>query len=237
MGKLLKFNLRNIFHNKLIYICFALSVLLNQAFSFISALLQGTNNLKIFPQIVTMIADEPSLISILFIVIFCCYDFSEDTTKNIIARGYSRTQLLFSKYISSLIGVFAMILASSLLTFILYIKNGFGYDASMVYPLLKNIVAIIAYVILYATIALLLEKNGVAISTVVLLPIFIPLILVAIDSNLKLHISKFWLDNVANTFDKNPTLGNLGLTVLYYLVYIVIFILIGTQLFRKKEIK
>jgi len=36
---------------------------------------------------------------------------------------------------------------------------------------------------------------------------------------------------------KKPTLNNLGLSIVYYVVYIVIFIVIGTQVLKRKEIK
>jgi len=37
---------------------------------------------------------------------FSCLDHSEGTAKNIIGRGFTRWQLLISKYIANIIGVF-----------------------------------------------------------------------------------------------------------------------------------
>ena len=51
---------------------------------------------------------EVSIIGMLFITIFCTFDFSEGTTKNIIGRGYSRIKLLISKYIGSFIGIITL---------------------------------------------------------------------------------------------------------------------------------
>ena len=238
MNKLIKLHLRNVFHNKLFYVCLGLTLLMSPILTFIgSTNSTNTETLKVFPQIMSFLSNEVGLMSIIFITLFCCFDFNEGTTKNIVARGYTRTQLLFSKYTVSLIGIFTMYIITTLLTFILFIKNGIGYESSMLYPLINSIVGIIAYTIFYATMSYLLEKNGSAIIACLFVPTIIPAILGLIDSKLNLSISKIWIDNVSSKFITNPTLSNLGLSILFYVIYIVLFIIIGIKLLKKKEIK
>ncbi|MBQ6476900.1 MAG: hypothetical protein IJI43_00460 [Bacilli bacterium] len=45
------------------------------------------------------------------------------------------------------------------------------------------------------------------------------------------------MEHGTDLFDKKPTLDNLGISILYYLIYIIIFIVIGTQILKRKEIK
>ena len=236
MGKLIKSQLRLVFHNKLFYICLAL-IALDPIMSFTGIFSSATKNSLVFPSIVTFIGGQVSTISLIFVVIFCCYDFSDGTTKNIIGRGYTKTQLLLSKYIVSLIGLFAIYAIVCVLYFILFIKNGFGFQSNLVYPLIDSLVGIVAYTVLYGTIAFLIEKNGYGIVACLFLPTIISIGLGIIDSKLKWNLSDFWMNAGSIKFTTNPTLGNLSISILYYVVYIVIFIIVGTQVLKNREIK
>ena len=238
MSKLIKLQIRNVFHNKLFYVCLGLTLLMVPIFTAIGSFNSADiEPLKVFPQITAFLSNELGLMSIIFIALFCCFDFNEGTTKNIIARGYTKTELLFSKYIVSFIGVFTIYIITALVTYMLFIKNGLGYESNMLYPFINNIVRIVAYTVFCATISFVIEKNGSAIIACLFVPTIIPTILDLIDSKLNLSIGKLWIDNVSSKFILNPTVQNLGLSVLFYVIYIVLFIIIGTQLLKKKEIK
>ena len=237
MIKLLKLQLRNVYHNKLFYICLILLLIPVIAMKFVGNLIPNMEPIKVFPEIIDFLKGEPALISIIFIILFTCLEFSEGTAKNIIARGYTKMQLLFSKYIVSLIGLFIMYIIASIIIFILFINNGIGFESNMGYMLINSIVGIIAFTIMYSTIAFLLEKNGASIIACLIVPNMIPLVLAFFDSKLKLNISDFWIDNVSNKFIDNPTLGNLSLSIIYYVIYIIIFIVIAKLVLNKKEIK
>lgn len=236
MNKLLKLQLRNVFHNKLFYVCLALTAL-TPIITFIGEITVTKTKTMVFPEIISFISGELSLISEIFIALFACFDFNEGTTKNIIARGYTRLQLLVSKYIAIFVSLFTMYIITSLLIFILFIRNGMGFDPNMLSVLLISIIGICATAIFYSTIAFLLEKNSSAIIATLCIPMFIPLITLLLDSNLKLDIGKFWIENVSNIFIKNQTLANFGLSTLIYGVYIFVVLFIGTKLLNKKEIK
>ena len=238
MKRLIKLQLRNVYHSKLFYVCLGLTLILPMLTVFINKLnIPGIKADKVFPEIIGFLSDELSIISIVFVALFCCFDFNEKTTKNIIARGYTKTKLLFSKYIVSLIALFSMYIMTSLLIFILFFNKGIGFDENTILLLLNNIIKIIALTIFFATLSFLLEKNGSAIIACIFIPNIVPLLLGAIDSYLKLNTTNFWITNLSNTFIKNPTLSNFGLSSLYYLIYIVVIIFIGIELLKKKEIK
>ena len=234
MNRIIKLQFRNLFHSKLFYVCMGLTLLLNVGLSFLEP---GASTTKVLPQITSFMSSELSIISVIFVSLFSCLDFNEGTTKNIIARGYTRTQLLFSKFITILSGLLIMYLAAAILLFIMYIKNGLGYDSSFLYTLINSVVSIIAYTIFYSTISFILEKSGTSIITCLFVPNIINLVLGIIDSKLKMNISNYWIDNISNNFLKAKTLPNLTSSTIFYIIYIIIIIALGTQILKKKEIK
>ena len=237
MNKLVRLQLRNVFHNKLFYVCLGLNLLMSPIMSFIGSLVVKTNPPKVFSEIITFISSEVGIISTIFIALFCCFNFNDGTTKNIIARGYTRLQLLFSKYIACLVGLFVMYIITALVIFVLFAKNGIGFESNMSYLLLNASIEIIAFTIFFATMSFILEKNGSAIIACLIVPNIIPLLLGLIDAKMKTNISDFWLSSLSNKIIANPTLGTLGLSALYYLIYIVLFVIIGAHLLKRKEIK
>ena len=135
MKNLIKLQFRNLFHNKLFYVCLIIT-LLSPILDFIAEIVipnipslaenilkDGIKYTKVFPEFIDFLSGGIGLIGKIFIALFCCFDFTEGTTKNIIARGYSKTQFLLSKYITTTIGLFIMYIITFFLTFILFIKN------------------------------------------------------------------------------------------------------------------
>ena len=54
----------------------------------------------------------------IFMAVFVCHDFSQQTIKNVYARGYQRTTVYFAKYFISLVATLLMVL--------LYLAYGFN---------------------------------------------------------------------------------------------------------------
>lgn len=237
MGRLIRLQLRNIFQGKLLYICLLLAILLGPIVTFLLELAFSDTGLKttVFDQILSLLSI--GIVETIFIALVSCNDFSEGTTKNIIGRGYTRTQLIFSKYIAIFISLMFMYLINILVTFLLLSKNGIGYESIMSYELINSFVGIIAFIVFYTTMAFILEKNGSAILACLFVPQIISTILMVIDSVTHVEVSKYWIDHGSEVFLDKPTLGNLGLSILYYVIYIVIFIIIGIQVLKRKEIK
>ena len=232
MNRLMKFQLRNIFHNKLFYVCLCINLLMGPIVNCIVS-----NKDTVFSQIMSFITGEVGIISMIFVALFCTFDFNDGTTKNIVARGYSKTKLFISKLLSSLIGLLAVYVVVILVTFVLFIKNGLGFESNMLLLLVNSIFSIIAYTVFYGTLAFLLEKNGSAIMACLFVPTVVTLLTGVMDSKLKLDISKFWIDNVSLKFLEKPILSNLTMPIILYVVYIVVFIFVGINLLKRKEIK
>ena len=232
MKRLLRLQLRNVFRSKLFYICLGLTLLGPIVESFLTKEAH-----QVFPSMVDFLSTEISFIGTIFIALFCCFDFNEGTTKNIIARGYTKTQLLLSKYIVSIIGLLTMYLGVFLLYAFLFFENGFGFQTNLLYSFINSIIGIIANVVFYGTISFLLEKNGAAIIACLFIPNLIPTALTLIDSKLKLNIGDYWMEAASSKFALNPTVGNLAISIIYYLIYIGIFTFVGIKVLKRKEIK
>lgn len=238
MNRLIKFQVRNMFKQKSFYVCLCLLILMGPILTFIGAFnTPNYETIKVIPQMVSLLSGEISLLSTIFIALFCCLDFNEGTTKNIIGRGYSRTQVLLSKYIVSLIGLFSFYIISFMVIFCLFGINGLGYENVMLYSIINSIFRIIAYTIFFSTISFILEKNGSAIIACLFAPSIIQTVLSLVDSKLKIDISKYWITNVSNEFLSNSSLANLNYSITFYIIYIVIFITLGISIIKKREIK
>lgn len=238
MNRLIKFQVRNMFKQKSFYVCLCLLILMGPILTFIGAFnTPNYETIKVMPQMVSLIAGEISLLSTIFIALFCCLDFNEGTTKNIIGRGYSRTQVLLSKYIVSLIGLFSFYIISFIVIFCLFGINGLGFENVMLYSIINSIFRIIAYTIFFSTISFILEKNGSAIIACLFAPSIIQTVLSLVDSKLKIDISKYWITNISNEFLNNSNLTNLNDSIIFYIIYIIIFIILGINIIKKREIK
>ncbi|MBR2248160.1 MAG: hypothetical protein IKG58_03815 [Bacilli bacterium] len=238
MKKLVKLQVRNIFHNKLFYVCLILTLLTTNVITFLVSLFgKNAQTATVCSQIINLFNSEVSIIGMLFITIFCTFDFSEGTTKNIIGRGYSRIKLLISKYIGSFIGIITIDLISVIFIFLLYAKNGIGWDPSIGLVIPFSIIKIIAFITIYATIAFVFEKTSIAIVTNTVLPNMITLLFGMSDTNLHTHMSKYWIENVGEKFASKATIANMGFPLIMYVIYIVLFVGVGMYLTNKKDIK
>ena len=237
MGRLIKLQLRNIFQGKLIYICLILMILLGPIATLLlgNALSNIISTSTICDEILSVLS--VGIIETIFIALVSCSDFNDGTTKNIIARGYTRNQLLFSKYIAILISLLFMHLVTILFVLILLFKNKFGYSTTFLYTFIEHIGSIIVFTIFYTTMSFLLEKNGTAILACLFVPQLITPILLLLKKLTHVNVIKLWIDHGSTLFLDKPTLNNLGIAILYYAVYTIIFIVIGTQILKRKEIK
>lgn len=238
MEKLLKFQLRNIFHNKLFYVCLLITILTDPITSFIMPFAIKTNQaIPALQYIINYLSSEPGIVNIIFITLFFTFDFTEGTIKNIIARGYSKNIYLISKYIAVFIGLITVYAIVSIIYFILFISNGLGYETTMFPVLIYAFFKIITYSIFYGTIAFIFEKNSSAIIANLFLPNIVLLVLVNLDSIFKLSINDYWLESIGTNFLKNPSFNGLINPILMFIVYIVLFIFVGNYFAKNKEIK
>lgn len=215
MGKLLRFEFRKLFQNKVFYICIAISIALFAITTATNVVLQQTLK-QVAEDTGTYLPDasftavdllkgffgssNASIITAILVVILVSGDYTNDITKNIYSKGYSRESLFIAKYIVSLIAVLILILAGMLISFFTgaVILDGIG-DMGKNYALsiVCIIIIAIAYHSFYFGISLLLKKTGGSIAICIIGPTLIYLLLLMADTFLKIDnfsFANYWLD-------------------------------------------
>ncbi len=252
MNRLLKLEFRRLFRRPSTYVCFAVLA----AMIFLSALISyvvfasDTSGKAVKPgaiaELVTAVSSGSAyLILGIFIPMFVCEDYQEGTIKNIYAKGYSRTQVFFAKYITSLFfgiaGVLIQMLLSFLLTLAFFGNMGQG-SGSVAGALIAQIVVMIGFISLFFTLSIILRKTGGAIALSIVSPLVMTLLCTLGDTflaerKIDFRISAYWLNGLLSNVSKlQPTSGNLTAAFVVSIVYIGIAILVGLLLNRKQEL-
>ena len=214
MGKLLKFEFRKLFQNKAFYICIAVSVLMfiittvtyvimNDALKTMaeetgtpmpSTTYTSMSLLKSYYS-----SGSVSVVSAVMVVILSSEDYTNDITKNIYSKGFSREKLFLSKYIVVLVSIVIMMIVGMLVGFIsgLFIDGVGTAGENFVPSIIAIIIVAIAYCSLFFGISLLFKKTGSSIAVAIIAPTTITLLLALADTFIKndnFKFSEYWLD-------------------------------------------
>ena len=217
MKDLLHLEFRRLFRAKSFYICTAIALVMivisaattkmlldvaekateDIAEAFGGAMLQAPTA---FSMLKTAASSSLTTILAVFLSLFVTEDYSSDTIKNVYAKGHSRDEVYFAKYISALAASLMMILVTAAFSFVMG-KALFGEFGTMgenyVGSLLAELVILIAYVTVYFAIAISIKKTGASIAISIIAPLLVTLLLslgnAAIDSE-TIDLSEYWLD-------------------------------------------
>ncbi len=231
MSRLFKFELRKLFKTKSLYICTAITVLISFIIILVSKASTSSTD-TVMPattvkQILlsTIQTSMFGMISSIFVSLFACTDYDQQTIKNIYAKGYSCDLVYLAKYLVSLIGIALMFVVTLLLNFVFSIfLLDMGSESGNFAGLLT---CQLLYVLIYATlvfaISIMIRKVGISIATSIAAPILLSLIINLIEAGLKLtdrQISKYWFENFLSDFSSLTTTTSrlwtcIGLSVVY----------------------
>lgn len=261
MNKMLKFELRKFFHSPVFYFCILALVMGNLMNIAVYKLLEmvpvempddmgmGLNELlSMQTNGATMLMSSimnSSLISVLsiFSALFICEDFGNNTAKNILARGYTRNQLVLSKLISTTIASVLFVIIAMITGFFFgwVIGGKVGpWTHSLFLYLFGQIIAIIAFNIIYAVLAFVFRKAAPTIAVTLLSSSFIPLILKALSNVFEIKGFDLEMASLSNAVlaTANTTYHSEHLTTL--LICSAVYLVIGAAscffTLRKKDI-
>lgn len=239
MGRLVKFQIGNMFKQKFYYLCLGWLIFMGPVIDFLHTVCTNKyETMQVLPQIVTCLSRAIWIFDeIIFVTLFCCLDFSNKTTKNIIGRGYSRTQLLISKYIGSLVGIFSFIIILFVVIFGLFGINGLGYDSKTLYMLIIYIMKSIACTIFYSTMATVLEKKSLSLIANLFVPSIFREALWFVCSKFNIDVRQCLMFNISFKFMNNLDLANMIYAIMICSVHIIVFIVLGISIIQRKEIK
>lgn len=269
MNRLLKFEYRKLFHSVSFYICGGITILLalinvytiSAQESLLADFMIHFDNSGAGMMLAASGNISYTLLFPIAISIFLCSDFQEGTIRNIIGRGYSRTQVFFAKLISAAtiaaIYYLAGVFVSTIYGIILW---GFGSIAVVdLLSILVQLISLIAFSAMYALLSILFRKIGGALTIGIFADIVFSAILNIIDltrnvSSLASSLAdgdiSIALDSAEETFEfadillstqisKIAQLGceasDLLIPLLVALGYGILFTVLGFLFFRKRE--
>ena len=182
-----------------------------------------------------------TMIAGIFIAIFACYDYEQQTIKNIYSHGFSRNKVYFAKLIICSIATIIMFALTLLFNYLLGLTmlNGATKDGNYLGLVLGQLIYVVAYCSFVFAISLIVKKVGISIAFAILGPSLITLLITLIDSLLKIKdfkISSYWFGKFIEDLTNLATTANRLWTVMgLSLIYALIFILGGYLINKKQE--
>lgn len=180
MKNLLRFEYRKLFHSVSFYICGGITVLiallniftLKATENIADSLMAGLSSVlgSSYNGVQLMVTCSGNIsYTLLFpiaISIFLCADFTEGTIRNIIGRGYSRTQVFFAKLISGATIATAFYLLGLIVSLILgTIIWGFGSFSSVSFlSILVQLIGLISFSAMFSLLCFVFRKVGGALT-------------------------------------------------------------------------
>ena len=241
MSNLLKFNLHNLFRQKSFYISMIVIVLMS-SLVLITPVIIGEIMHKSFDAITLSSSlktlTEPTGFKLLvgiFVSLFCTLDVANDTLKNIIGRGFKRSNVYITNFISSIIGTTVIYIGMIVISIIISLIFGkmTGLSSTLFVKLLANYLIIVACTSLYCLISILINKTSGALITCILINVlgstFLTLFETLLSLKSKITISDYWIGSI----DSSKTL----MAIIISVIYIVGCLIIGMILSKNKEIK
>lgn len=240
MLKLFKFEFRKLFQSKSFWICTIISVLYS-LLPAISNKIWGYSRSRYSLIIESIQAVVCQIIIGVFIAIYVTEDDETGAVKTIYAKGFNRTKVFISKYIVSLFGTLLLILITMLLSYLFGLicwSDNTLYQDTWLEIVCKKLLIVIAFHAVYYAFTCAFSK----IIPSILFNVLGPFVTVVVLSLIESIISKA-LNNINIEFAKYELSCLLvypeTVSVNVYLVcsiYIVVFIVIGYILNRRKEV-
>ena len=249
MKNLLKFEFYKLFKAKSFYICTAIIFLMSLLTVVITVLfsnieVDGTTMTKA-GALETMInainSSNFTMICGIFVAIFACYDYEQQTIKNVYSHGFSRNKVYLAKFIVCMIATLIMFAATLAFNYLLGLGllNGPYKDGNYLGLILGQIIYCITYSSFIFALALIIKKTGFSIALAILGPSVITLAFTLVDSLLKLKdtkISSYWFGSFSTDLISLATTNNRLLMVIGLSVaYCLLFVLGGYFINRKQE--
>ncbi len=247
MIKLLKFEWRKLLRQKSLYICFGIGLLVTVLFISLGKILAERIGFELNGSAVEsmlIVISESGFVSLLgiYLAIFACHDFANQTIKNIYARGYSRTMVYFTKYLVSLGVTLAMALLYMVFSFLycLVLALPVGTLTAAVFGTLAlQLWVLVGMHGLFFGIGMMLGKTGgsVALNLFGISFGFSILELVFQIFDIKFSILDYNLEVVlSNLITTEFSQGVLLRSLLLPLVYGVVFVGLGYWLNRRRDV-
>ena len=247
MNNLLKFEFRKLFKQKSFYICTAVMLALSVVGLMLNRALAENAELNM-----TMPTAKSALLSAvsssnftmicgIFIALFVCTDYDQQTIKNVYSRGFSRNNVYFAKFIVCVLSTVAMFAVTLIFT---YVAGGVMFDGTAETGNYAGLIAgqllyCLAYSSFVFAVSLIVKKVGISIALAILGPSLIGTVVNLADAFLKIEnfkIGSYWLDGFIGDLTSLTTDSTrLTVCIVLSLVYAAVFVVTGYLINRKQE--
>lgn len=250
MKKLLKLEFRKLRKQKSFYICMIVMVVLlflstmtSKALCNASAEFAAQYNGSGIAAMISAISNcSFLLIAGIFVALFVCDDYEQQIIKNIYSKGYSRSQVYGSKFISSMIAVtimFIVVMCSAFLFGTIYFGLGESEGTNIFGILAVQYVNCMANISLYFAISCVLRKTGSSVAGIFVAPLLVNMILGLVDSFLNLEkvtLASIWVSSFISDLSVLTIEHNRFMVALFAsFIYIPLFVAIGLYFHKKLE--
>lgn len=241
---LLKFEWRKLWRQKSLYICFGIGLLII-TLAMLTSKTFDTLTDAVNTMFVVLSTGFTSFLGI-FMAVFVCHDFSQQTIKNIYARGYQRTTVYFAKYFISLVATLLIVLLYLAYGFVLSLMLGGEVGSLLGWQwgaLALQVWSIIGFHGLFFGVGMLLTKVGgtVALNLVGISFCFqilnLIFVLLEIDFNiLDFSLETLFTDILNTLIDNRITTELVTRAVILPLSYVVIFVGAGWYVNQRRDV-
>lgn len=183
------------------------------------------------------------MIAGIFVAIFVCDDYEQQTIKNIYARGYSRKQVYLSKLLAVWIGTTVMFVIVLLFAFICgtaYFGTGAFAGLRVIRILAVQYAACMANMSLCFLVSSLLRKNGSSIAATIVAPMLVNMLLGMLDSFMKLKefsVTSVWVSSFMGDLSSlSVSSGRVSVCLIASLFYMAVFAVAGIASHKKIEL-
>lgn len=258
MANLLRFEFRKVLRSKMVYIFLAIivsTVLFEGLLYFGLEALFGSDIDDVndmvgtaiplgyyFPK--SIIAGTYASLAAAFVSIYACMENLQHTAKNIVAKGYNRLKLYFSKYIPSLIILIIYALVGILIAIGLGLlawgPTSFANDDNLVVIILGQLLSVITLHAMLYSVSYTVGKMAPAIVINILVTSLVGSIFMIIDmalenQNLPFSISKLWITGAMQTFTGTTLDNEIAVSFVSLFIYLGLFEALGIIFARRKQ--
>ena len=187
-----------------------------------------------------------AVIIAIFVSIFIAVEFNYGPMKNIISRGFNRTQEYLAKLITSVVASMCL-LAVYMLAGLLTGTALWGFDphgvasvGSLLTLFLTQTLLIISYTSIFVFVAMSLRNNGASIGaniSIVLMGTFV-VQAVSLLFHTKINLMNYWISEcITQLATLNPVSADVTRGIIVAVGYTLLATVLGSILFNKQDIK
>ena len=246
MGKLIVSDLKKLMKCRTVWVCAVIAFLIGMLMTYLYDMawnnMADTENYQkdlYFMRTMGMDSDTTKQMLSQFIG----SEYNEGTFKNTLSRGFSRTSVYLSKYISAVLAmaitVVSYIAGGGLIAAIKFDLTTDVTDEEMIIKVLAYSVLFIAVTGVFMLIAALSKRTGYAIALNIVIPIIISLVvrILSFGFDWVTRIASYWIfDNitlVTTLYESN----DICITFIIAPIYLIISLAVGMFAFSRQEIK